>query len=273
MTQSRESTKDASRQDKGSRSASGMAGNGQDAAAKIQDQAGAVAGQAQEQASKLADMAREQATTQIATQKERAAGQLGALASALHAASQQIQGEDQRQMAEYIESAAGQLDQFAAALRNQDIMQIADTVQQFARRQPALFMAGTFALGFAATRFFRSSPSSGGGNWNSSGYGSSYGGSWDSSGSGRYASGSHGTGGYSSGGYGSSGYGGYGSDYSGSSMAGSGSFAGDMGAGDRSAYGDATSSQDQPGLSQASGATSRTDWQSGADIGSGPEER
>ena len=48
-------------------------------------------------------------------------------------------------------------------LREQDLEQLMNTTAQFARRQPALFLGAAFALGFAATRFIKSSaPSSSG---------------------------------------------------------------------------------------------------------------
>jgi hypothetical protein len=48
-------------------------------------------------------------------------------------------------------------------LNEQDIGQLIGTVQQFARRQPMLFLAAAFAVGFVGTRFLKSaSPSAGG---------------------------------------------------------------------------------------------------------------
>jgi hypothetical protein len=118
--------------------------------------------QAQDQAVKLVGMAREQATTQVATQKERAAGVLGALGTALQDTSRQVREQDETAIADYIDQAAAQVEQLSTMLREQDIGQLIDSAQQFARRQPMLFVAATIAVGFVATRFLKSSsPSEG----------------------------------------------------------------------------------------------------------------
>jgi hypothetical protein len=131
--------------------------------AGLPEQGRQAVGQAQEQAGKLAGIAREQATSQLTTQKERAAGSLGTLAMALHDASRQMREQDGAVMADPIDTAAIQLDRLAGMLKDQDINQMISAAEQFARRQPALFLAAAFAVGFAGTRFLRSSsPSSAG---------------------------------------------------------------------------------------------------------------
>jgi hypothetical protein len=117
-----------------------------------------VVAQAQEQAGKLVDIAREQATTQLATQKTRAASSLGSLAMALHDVSRQMRDQDDATLVTYVETAAGQIDRLAGMLNEQDVEQLLQTTEQFARRQPALFLASAFALGFVGARFLRSSP-------------------------------------------------------------------------------------------------------------------
>jgi hypothetical protein len=113
---------------------------------------------AQEQAGKLVDIAREQATTQLATQKTRAASSLGSLAMVLHDASRQLRDQDDATLVTYVETTAGQLDRLANMLNEQDVEQLLQTTEQFARRQPALFLASAFALGFVGARFLKSSP-------------------------------------------------------------------------------------------------------------------
>ena len=70
--------------------------------------------------------------------------------------------QDEGPIAEYVDTAASQVEQFANMLREQDLEQLMNTTAQFARRQPALFLGAAFALGFAATRFIKSSAPSGG---------------------------------------------------------------------------------------------------------------
>ncbi|MBA3451163.1 MAG: hypothetical protein H0T18_08120 [Chloroflexia bacterium] len=112
--------------------------------------------QAQDQAVKLVSMAREQATSQVTTQKERAAGMLGALGTALQDTGRQVREQDDTAMADYIDMAAEQVEQLASMLKEQDISQLIDTAQQFARRQPMMFVAAAIAVGFIGTRFMKS---------------------------------------------------------------------------------------------------------------------
>lgn len=83
-------------------------------------------------------------------------------------------------MSEYAERAVGSLDSFANALREQDVRSLVSHVEDFARRQPVLFLAGSVALGFAAARFLKSSAQGDGGD--GQGSGAQYAPSYDSSG-------------------------------------------------------------------------------------------
>ena len=47
-------------------------------------------------------------------------------------------------------------------MREKDVRQLVGEVQDFARRQPTLFFGGAVLLGFAALRFLKSAPPSGG---------------------------------------------------------------------------------------------------------------
>lgn len=124
--------------------------------ADLNEQAREGVAQAQEQVDKLVGIARGQATTQLATQKDKAAGTLGSLASALHQASSQMRQQDDTVTAGYIDTAAGQIDRLAGLLADQDVDELLQATGQFARRQPALFLAAAFALGFASARFLKS---------------------------------------------------------------------------------------------------------------------
>lgn len=116
----------------------------------------------QEVAGQLAEQARQQMKSQLAQQKDRAAESVGSVAQALHTVGEQLRGQDQKVMAEYADSIAATADRFFGYLADKDIEQLAGEVEQFARRQPALFVTGAFALGFAASRFFKSSSPSNG---------------------------------------------------------------------------------------------------------------
>lgn len=198
-----------------------------------------VVGQAQEQAQNLVNTAREQATSQLTTQKERAADSLTTIVTALQAASQEVRNQDGGPMADYIDTAASQVDQIATALRDQDISQLLKTTEQFARRQPALFLAAAFALGFAGTRFLKSSSGASGRMSQGNGYRQSQGRSdWQSSGS-----------------YGSGGS--YGSRSSSSTTGGR--------------YGSGLESGNESAFTGSVGSKSNSEWQARSGYNAGPE--
>ena len=172
MAQSRESTSsEQSRSGASGVSGSGgsaeRAGSGSGSAggagAGLSGQGTEIIGQAQDQALKLVDTARQQATSQIGMQQQRLAGTLNTVATALHDASREMRKQDEGPIADYVDTAATQVEHFANTLREQDLEQLMTMTAQFARRQPALFLGAAFALGFAATRFIKSSTSSGSG--------------------------------------------------------------------------------------------------------------
>lgn len=105
----------------------------------------------------LMDRVREGATAQLSSQKERATDGLGSLAQAVRQSTQPFRDQKQDVIAQYIERAADQLEGFSARLRDRDINDLVGDVQQFARRQPAMFIGAAFAAGVLAARFLKSS--------------------------------------------------------------------------------------------------------------------
>jgi len=60
-------------------------------------------------------------------------------------------------MAGYVRDASQQLDRFADDFQNRSIGDLMQDVSNFARRQPAIFIAGSVLAGFVLTRFLKSS--------------------------------------------------------------------------------------------------------------------
>lgn len=121
--------------------------------------------QASQKASEIADQARTQVISKLDDQKEAAAGSLGSVAQALRQTGQQFRDQDQQPFGQVAESAADMVDRFSGFLSERDIHQLIGEAESFARRQPALFIGGAFALGLLAARFLKSS-----GDGSSSGY-------------------------------------------------------------------------------------------------------
>ena len=98
----------------------------------------------------------------IDDQKARASDTLGSLAGAVRGMSQPLRDGGQPQIAEYVNKAADGIERWASNLRQQDLEDAVRAVQQFARRQPAMFLGLAFGAGLVAARFLKSSGSDGG---------------------------------------------------------------------------------------------------------------
>jgi hypothetical protein len=139
-----------------SRQGSGNAANG-GASTDLTAQGQEALDQVQGQAAHLVDTARDRATERLATQKDQVAGTLGVMADALHSVGRQMRDQDEDTIGQYMDTTADQVDRLSAVLREQDISQLIAATGKFARQQPGLFLAASFAIGFAGTRFLRSS--------------------------------------------------------------------------------------------------------------------
>jgi F0F1-type ATP synthase membrane subunit b/b' len=129
---------------------------------QVQQKASQAADQVQDKAGQVADQARQQATTQLASQKERATGGLGTVAHAMRETGDHLRDQDQDTIAGYADQAADQIERLADYLRHRNVNELIGDAQDFARRQPALFLTGAFALGVLGARFLKSSsPSQG----------------------------------------------------------------------------------------------------------------
>jgi hypothetical protein len=105
----------------------------------------------------LMDKVRQGATSQLSTQKNRATDGIGTVAQAVRQTSQQLRTQQHDTIANYIDQAANQLEQFSTRLRDKDIGELMRDAQQFARRQPAVFIGSAFAIGLLGARFLKSS--------------------------------------------------------------------------------------------------------------------
>ncbi|MBA2301554.1 MAG: hypothetical protein H0W08_02855 [Acidobacteria bacterium] len=100
---------------------------------------------------------REQATAQLTTQKDKATDGLGTVAEAVRQTTQTLRDGQHDTVARYVEQAADQIERFSQQLKNKDVGQLMNDAQQLARRQPALFIGGAFAIGLLGARFLKSS--------------------------------------------------------------------------------------------------------------------
>ena len=110
----------------------------------------------EETASTLVDQAQQVATTQVTTQKERAASTLDAVAKSLYESGAGIR-DQQPQIAAIADQAASRVVDASAYLREHDLRDLVRETENFARREPVLFLGAAFALGFVAARFMKAS--------------------------------------------------------------------------------------------------------------------
>ena len=109
-------------------------------------------------ASGIADKVRDRAAAQLNTQKDRATDGIGSVAQVARETTQHLRERQHETVAGYVEQAADQLERFSHSLKNKDVRELVEDAQRLARRQPALFVGGAFALGLVGARFFKSSP-------------------------------------------------------------------------------------------------------------------
>jgi hypothetical protein len=95
--------------------------------------------------------------------KDRVAEKARDVAQALHNASDRLRTDEQSEVAVYTQGIADKIEQLAGTLSGRSLPDLAREVEQFARRQPALFIGGAFSAGLIAARFFKSSAASSGG--------------------------------------------------------------------------------------------------------------
>jgi hypothetical protein len=122
----------------------------------------AVTDRAKQAVTNIASRAGEEVTSRIDDQKERAADGLGTLAHAIRQTGQQLgnEGDGARQYVQYMDAVARRVEQAAEYLRTQRVGDMLGQVENFARRQPAVFIGSAFALGIIGARFLKTSSTS-----------------------------------------------------------------------------------------------------------------
>jgi len=105
----------------------------------------------------LMNTVKQRATEQLDTQKTRATDGLSVIAGAVRQTTQTLRNDHHDGLAEYAERAADQLERFSNAIRDKNMDQLLREGRTLARRQPALFIGSSFAVGLLAARFIKSS--------------------------------------------------------------------------------------------------------------------
>jgi hypothetical protein len=136
----------------GSSGSSGTGDVGQDVS-NMADQAKQAASQAKQQVT-------EQATARVDDQKHRVASQLSSLAMSLDEVSSTLRTQNPT-MAQFADTAIDRLNEWSTMIEQKDVGELFGDLERFARRNPALFVGGAFALGLLGARFLKSSAPAG----------------------------------------------------------------------------------------------------------------
>lgn len=121
---------------------------------KIESDQTSISRDAKELASDVVDRAKDLASEQVTERREKSAGEIGKLARALHQTSEEL---GDTMAAPYVDKAADMLDRLSTSVRDGSLRDAVRATERFARREPLLFLGGTFILGVLAARFLKSS--------------------------------------------------------------------------------------------------------------------
>lgn len=114
----------------------------------------------QHEAERLSGEAKAKGRALLHEQQHAIAEQVNGLAEALHHTAQHLQEKNRDVVAQYTGQAAQGLERFSQTLRERDLNAIVGQVEDFARRQPVVFIGSAALLGFLAARFLKSSAES-----------------------------------------------------------------------------------------------------------------
>ena len=143
-----------------------------DASQEAQEQAQQAKQKVEGKAQEARQKATEQAEAEAKKRKSQVVSQVSNVAQALRKASEQLRDDNQDDLAGYTEQVASRVESVSDYLEEQGVRGLAQDVENFARKQPSLFIGGAVALGVIGARFLKSSkPSSSGSSYDSSNQG------------------------------------------------------------------------------------------------------
>ncbi len=108
-------------------------------------------------ASDLAEEAKKVATARLDSGKGAVVDGMRPVAEALRSSGEQLQGSPVSAMSSYVGSAADMVEGASRYLEDKSVGEVVGDVESFARREPLIFLGGTFAVGFMLGRFLKAS--------------------------------------------------------------------------------------------------------------------
>lgn len=116
-----------------------------------------VAERAKQQFAELAEKAGTQGRDFLNERKNRVAQELHAYSDAARRAASRLEDESDTHLAHYLQEAANRVESFGTHLRERNLGELVDEVEQMARRRPEVFFGAMFVVGLAAARFVKAS--------------------------------------------------------------------------------------------------------------------
>ena len=110
-----------------------------------------------DQAKSTYRQARDSASDSLSRSRNETADRINGIASAFRRTSESLRSEQQDRLANLTDTVAEQVDRFSSYLRNHDLGDVRDDVENLARRQPAVAIGAALALGMLGARFLKSS--------------------------------------------------------------------------------------------------------------------
>lgn len=132
-----------------SSSAQGGAGQGSPGTGALND--------LQDKAAELAREARIKGQAELDQYRQTALSQVETLANSARAAANTLQTNDSLGLSRYVAEVADNIQLFAGKLRGKSLDELLHDAAELARNNPALFLAGSLAVGFGLTRFVKAS--------------------------------------------------------------------------------------------------------------------
>jgi F0F1-type ATP synthase membrane subunit b/b' len=131
------------------------------AADRVKDTATAtaqeVADRVKERAKQTGDKIKEQSRSFLNEQKTRVGAEIRMYSETARRAAEQLKGESDTNLAQYVSTAADRLDQLGSRIQERDLGELVDDVEDIARRRPEVFYGGLFVAGMAVARFLKAS--------------------------------------------------------------------------------------------------------------------
>lgn len=132
-------------------------GTASNIAAEAREKTSHLADRGRDKAHELGDRAQHMARTRADEQKERVTNGIRTFADALRRGCDDLSA-DQNQYRPLLNNAADRVEGVSRYLEQRDVDALTSDVRRFAREHTPLFLGGAFVLGFAASRFLKSSP-------------------------------------------------------------------------------------------------------------------